>query len=125
MSKMVQTTYGNSKEILKFNEFDGIGVTVDSADIVANELGKKIVPAGTIIGGKTKAVLENPQEPVVKKNTAEDGGKAEGVLLSDVDVTYGPAPGSMVVRGYIKLDVLPEVPVAEAKAMLNLIKFVK
>lgn len=49
---------------------------------------------------------------------------AEGVLLNDVDVTHGPAPGAMVVSGYIAKSKIPEAPVAEAVAVLPLIKFI-
>lgn len=123
MSKMIETTYNNSKEILKFNQFTAVAVTVDNTGITANADGKKIVPAGTIVGGKSKAVLTNPQEPVVSKNTSADGASAEGVLLTDVDVTYGPAPGSMVIFGFIDLSKLPAAPAAEAITALYMIKF--
>ena len=123
MSKMTQTTYGNTKNVLKFNEFTAVGVTVDNTGITANAEGKKIVPAGTIVGGKTKAVLLNPQEPVVSKNTAADGANAEGVLLNDVDVTYGAAPDAMVIFGFIDINKMPEPPADEAKAALTMIKF--
>ena len=123
MSKMTQTTYGNTQNVLKFNEFTAVGVTVDNTGITANAEGKKIVPAGTIVGGKTKAVLLNPQEPVVSKNTAADGANAEGVLLNDVDVTYGAAPGAMVLFGFIDISKMPEPPGDEAKVALPMIKF--
>ena len=51
MSKFVTTTYGNRKEILKFpDHYVDLAVTVDDTGVAANADGRKIVPAGTIIG---------------------------------------------------------------------------
>lgn len=124
MSKFVTTTYGNKKEILKFpDHYVALGVTVDDTGIVANTDGKKIVSAGTIVGG---GALADNTKKVSAKNT--QGGTtgtigaaidAEGVLLNDVDVTYGPASGAMIVHGFIALDKLPEVPADEAVTALK------
>ncbi len=95
LSKFVETEYLNKKEILKFpDHYVALAVMVSDEEVEANTDGKKIVPAGTIVGGAAKPVLDNLDEPVTKKNDAE----AEGVLLNDVDVTYGPAPGAMVIH---------------------------
>ena len=96
-----------------------MAVTVDSTGITANADGKKIVPAGTIVGGKNGSVLLDGNEVVVNKNsknasssTAETNG-AEGILLNDVDVTYGNEAGAMLLHGFIDLKKLPEPPVAD------------
>lgn len=130
MSKFVVNNYLNSKEILRVaNHYVAIPVAV-SDEGVALEDGKKIVKAGTILGGKSSSVLENENEVVVKKNTqgattgtAGAGVDAEGVLLYDVDVTHGPGAGSMIIHGFIKLSKLPEVPVEDAKGALKQIIF--
>lgn len=111
-----KTVYGVTKEILKYAEFEAIAVTVDDTGIVANDDGKKIVPAGTIIGG---GFIKNPAARAVADNTAT----AEAVLLYDVDVTYGAAPGSAVLKGYINLANIPVAPTAEAEAALKQIVF--
>lgn len=113
MANRVQITkYGNRKEILKFNEFVSTVVTVSDVGIeVVN--GKKVVRAGTIVGGITKPVLLNPGEHVEDKNTAGKATGAEGVLLYDVDVTNGPREASMVIWGFIDLNKVPAAPVAE------------
>jgi hypothetical protein len=119
MSKFVQTSYGNKKTILKFpDHFVNVAVTVDDAGVVANADGKKIVLAGTIVGG---GVLADPTKKVKAANTAS----AEGVLFNDVDVTYGPAPGAMLIHGFVDLNKLPAAPDATAIPVLNLIKFLK
>jgi hypothetical protein len=124
MSKFVVTDYSNSTEILKFpDHYVSMGVTVDDTGITANSDGKKIVLAGTIIGG---GVLTDNTKKVLKKNTqgAATGAAgaavdAEGVLLEDVDVTYGPASGAMVIHGFINTNTLPEAPVADAVTALK------
>lgn len=110
--KMVVTEYGAAKTILKFaDHVVSMSVMVDDTGVVANSEGKKIVPAGTIIGGgfiadKTKFALE--------KNDAD----AEAVLLNDADVTYGPEPGAAILHGFIDLNKLPEAPDAAAVTAL-------
>jgi len=113
MANRVQTTqYGSKKEILKFNDFVSTVVTVSDAGVAAVD-SKKVVKAGTIVGGITNPVLLNPGEAVENKNTALLGAGAEGVLLYDVDVTSGPREGSMVISGYIDVNKIPAAPVAE------------
>lgn len=122
--KFVTTDYGNKKEILKFpDHYVALGVMVDDAGIAANSDGKKIVSAGTIVGG---GVLADNTKKVSAKNTqggatgtAGAGVDAEGVLLNDVDVTYGPSSGAMIVHGFIDLDKLPTAPVADAVTALK------
>lgn len=122
-NRVVKESYGNSQEILKINEFVSIPVMFTDVGVSAVD-GKKIVKAGTIIGGKTKAVLENRQEVVEDKNTALKGEAAEGVTLYDVDVTGGPREGSMIICGFIDLNKVT-APVAEAEVALDMIKFLK
>jgi hypothetical protein len=124
MSKFDQTDYTNTKEILKFaDHYVAISVTVDDAGIVANADGKKIVPAGTIIGG---GFLSNSTVKAVKATStgAPLVSNAEGVLLTDVDVTYGAASGTAVIHGFIDTAKLPVAPTAEETAALKQITFI-
>lgn len=119
MSKFQVTNYGNKKEILKFpDHYVALAVTVDDEGVTANADGKKIVPAGTIVGG---GFIEDDTVYAVEAN----GADAEGVLLNDVDVTYGPASGAAIIHGFIAEDKLPEAPTADAKTALKQITFVK
>lgn len=119
MSKFVETTYTNKKEILKFpDHYVNVAVTVSDTGVAANGDGKKIVPAGTILGG---GFLASESVPAVKTN----GAGAEGVLFNDTDVTFGPAPGAALIHGFIALDKLPEAPAAEAVTALKQITFLK
>ena len=120
MSKFVETIRTNGKtEILKFPDHAvSLAITVSDSGVSANGEGKKIVPAGTIIGG---GFLGSTTIHAVKLNATG----AEGVLLNAVDVTYGPAPGAALIHGFVAKDKLPEAPVAAVVTELNMIKFIK
>lgn len=76
---------------------------VEDTGVSADANGRKIVPAGTIL-------------------PANDA-TAEGILLTDVDVTHGPQPGALLVEGYVIAERLPEAPSAEAKSAMQEIKY--
>ncbi|WP_164670960.1 hypothetical protein [Virgibacillus doumboii] len=76
---------------------------VSDAGVTANAQGRKIVPAGTVY-------------------PANDA-TAEGILLTDVDVTHGPQPGSVMVEGYVIESRLPVAPDSLAKPEIPEIKF--
>lgn len=86
MSKFVETEYGSTKEILKFpDHYVALAVMVDDDGIQADDNGKKIVPKGTIVGGKSSPVLANLDEPVVEKH-ADPAVKAKLTTGEDNDV---------------------------------------
>ncbi|KOY81292.1 hypothetical protein I6G82_02625 [Lysinibacillus macroides] len=119
MSKFVETTYTNKKEILKFpDHYVNMAITVSDEGISPNAEGKKIVPAGTILGGGF--LLDESINAVA----ANDAG-AEGVLFNDTDVTYGPAPGAALLHGFVALDKLPQQPTPEAIQALRQVTFLK
>lgn len=123
MAKFIQTDYGNVSEILKFpDHYVALAVTVDNEGVEADEDGRLIVPAGSIVGGAGGSVLEDDTLNVKVGNTAE---AAEGVLMRDVDVTHGPASGAMIIHGFIAADKLPEEPAEGVKDALQMIKFIK
>lgn len=72
----------------------------------------------------------------VAKTSLADGNNgsatgAEGVLKNDIDVTYGPKEGAMVIHGFVKIDALPygaknELAAAAAATVLAPgVKFIK
>lgn len=226
MSKFVTKDYTNKKEILKFpDHYVAVAVTVDDTGIVADADGKKIVSAGTIVGGGTllneatkvkqhvaaslttalgganddlvftakvdKAISIEYVDPgqasqslivsisagVISVSLATDGASAitstateikaaieahlitrdlvevslatgndgtgvvtamvaaplangvsaEGVLLNDVNVTYGAASGAMCIHGYLdrtKVEAVQAIS-AQAEAVLKNIAFIK
>lgn len=76
---------------------------VSDAGVSANSDGKKIVKAGTILPANDET--------------------AEGILYTDVDVTNGPQPGSLIVEAYVLEERLPAPPSTEAKTALTKITF--
>ena len=122
MSNLVKTTsYGTEKTILIAPELAfTIPVQVTNTGITADADGKKIIKAGTPIGGSTN-VLENRNTVLVVAN----GSTAQGVILHDVDVTAGQENATMVVAGYVDLNkiAVANQPVADAKAALTKITF--
>lgn len=120
MSKFQTTSYGNTKGILKFpDHYVNIAVTVSDAGVTANAEGKKIVPAGTIVGG---GFLADDTKEAVKSTEAI---AAEGILFYDVDVTYGPASGAALIHGFVALDKLPAQPTAAQVTALKQVTFIK
>lgn len=89
MSKYVEIEYLNKKEILKFpDHYVALAVMVSDEGVEPNEDGKKIVPAGTIVGGKNAPVLENLDEPVTDKNTPPAKATKEFTLYSSGGTTH-------------------------------------
>ena len=103
--KVVQTEYGSDKDILfNLDPYTARPIMVDSENIEADDNGKKIVKAGSLLTA----------EGVIANN-----GTVRYVLLKDIDVTHGDAAGAGVYRGTIDLAKLPVEPAAEAKAALK------
>ena len=119
MSKFVENTYGTPKQIRKFPDHCvALAVTVDDTGVTPDANGRKIVPAGTILGGGFIA-------DATKKAVAANDATSEGVLENDTDVTHGPAPGAAIIHGFIDLNKLPAAPTADAIAALKQITFIK
>lgn len=98
--KVLETINGNTKEILKFvDHYVGCGKMLSATGVVADGNGKKIVPAGTLVGAEASGTVS-----VVNDFTTE------GVLLHDVDVTYGDAPCTMIIHGFIDSTKIPAQP---------------
>lgn len=121
--KFKQTSYTNKKEILKFpDHYVNLAITVSDAGVTANADGRKIVPAGSILGG---GVIDDETINAVKATTADGTSNAEGLLFNDTDVTDGPAPGALLIHGFVAIDKLPVPPTAEEIAALKQITFIK
>ena len=105
---MKSTKYGADKNILIAPELaHTVGCIVGNTGVEANSEGRKIVKAGTPVGGTVDVLIER-QTVLTTCNTAENGAKAQGLLLHDVDVTEGNANATLIVAGVVdtaKLDV--------------------
>ena len=100
-----------------------IGCQVASTGVSAVE-GKKIIPAGTIVGAEASVLTE--RATVLKVVNEGTIAQAQGVLVNDVDVTAGNTTGTLLVAGFVDLDKMPEAAAElAATAELPKITFVK
>lgn len=90
-------SFGQPKEILKFNDFKGKACMVSDENVVKDANGLKIVKAGTPIDGDGKTAV-----------TTDGVSNVVGILLHDTDVTDGPQPATYVFSGSIDNKVLIE-----------------
>lgn len=100
MGNLVQKTKGvNKRQILLFTQpHAALGGKISDVG-VATVNGRKIVLAGTPVGG-TASFLDNQQALLTVANDAT----AQGVLQYDVDVTDGPENGSVLIFGFVNLN---------------------
>lgn len=92
----------NRVNFLASSNLQSFTTTVSDVGVTVVD-GKKVVKAGTIL-------------PL-------NDATAKGILYHDVDVTYGPQPGALIVEGYILEARLPVAPAAAAKTALTKITF--
>lgn len=103
--KVVQNEYGKPGIDILFNldPYSARPIMVDDTEVSADEkTGKKIVKAGSILSKEGKVVNDDT---------------ARYVLLKDVDVTNGKAPGAGVYRGTLdkkKIEEYTSVTIEEA-----------
>lgn len=113
--------YSNEKQILIAPELAfTIGCLVGNTGVDADANGRKIIKAGTPVGGTT-SVLTNRQTVLTK-----GASNAQGVVLHDVDVTDGDGRATLVLAGYVdlyKLDSDVVSIVTDATATLTKITF--
>lgn len=108
-------SYETPKDILfLLDDYTAITVNVSATGVSAGADGRKIVRAGTVIGG---GVIADPTTDAV----AADGVSvaAEGILYHDVDVTDGVSVGTMIIRGVIDGAKLPAEVTPVQKAQLK------
>ncbi|MDO4671232.1 MAG: hypothetical protein Q4A67_07160 [Aerococcus sp.] len=108
-------TFGPGRMILHNAPYEAISVTVDKdTPGVIEDAGRKMLPAGTILGGADGTIFDKRDQKVKKAMQATD--TMDGVLLSNTDVTDGDQVVSLVYRGTVRLDLLGD---ANEKAVLD------
>lgn len=125
MAQMVKTTTYNAPEkdvALNPDNLFEIGVQVANTGVTADSEGRKIIKAGTPVGGTT-SVLATRNTVLTVTNSSSTGANAQGVLRHDVDVTAGNANATMIVRGEVDESKCPTIA-SEAKTALVHIIFV-
>lgn len=119
----VVTKGKNTKQILANTVlFQAFGAQIGDAEVAPSN-GRKIIPAGTPVGGESN-FYEDEQAILVVSNDA----KAQGVLLYDVDVSAGTANGTLLVFGFVNENRLEDgltVSAAAKKALDGKVTFVK
>ena len=115
-----RSNYENDMEILvtEKNLVTFSGTVLASNVTQADENGKKYVKAGSFIDATVA---------VVKPSGVSFDGEPIGILRETVDVTYGDAPASIIVEGYLRedriFDGFEEDAKTAAKAKVPNIKF--
>lgn len=96
--------YGTEASILAFTKLRAaIGVQVNDTGVTADTNGKKIIPAGTPIGGATSAKDdETAVLSVVNDSTVQ------GIVENDVDVTSGKGTATMLIWAFVNEYRLPD-----------------
>ena len=124
MAQMVsKEAYNVSKDILLAPHLAfTISAIVGSTGVTNNAEGRKVIPAGTPVGGTT-SVLATRSTVLQVTNTSSNGANAQGVVLHDVDVTNGNTNAQVVIRGVVDSSKCPTID-ATAKTALTLITFV-
>lgn len=124
MSNLIkQTNYGVAKDILIAPELMfSIPVQVTNTGVSANDNGRKIIKAGTPVGGDTNVLLNRNTVLAVA-----NGATAQGIVLHDVDVTEGQENATMLVAGYVDINKIDTDarPSADAQTALTKITFMK
>ncbi|WP_143463229.1 hypothetical protein [Levilactobacillus enshiensis] len=96
-----------AKEInfLASSKFTSFSTMVDDTNtaVVTDELGHKVIPAGTIL--------------------PTNDAKAKGVLLNEADVNEGPQMVGMLVEGWLYGQRLPVAPSAAAMTAMTAVHF--
>ena len=99
-----------------------IPVQVSNTGVSNNAEGRKVIPAGTPLGGLT-SVLSNRNAVLQVSNSSSNGANAQGVLRYDVDVTEGTANATLIIGGYIDESKCPTID-ATVKTALTKITFI-
>lgn len=123
MANMVKkTTYGAPVKDVLLNKIlsHEIGVQVNSTGVSNNAEGRKIIPAGTPLGGTTDA-LTNRKAVLSVTNTSSTGANAQGILRYDVDVTDGQNNATLIVFGVIDTSKCPTIDASVRTKLTHII----
>lgn len=84
----IEESFNQKREILASDHYISFTITLKKDDVEPNNHGRRIIKAGTVY--------------------PSNDNKAEGLILNDIDVTYGDQPAALLVEGYIYEGRLPE-----------------
>lgn len=94
--------YNFEKTVLDMHSFYyTLPCQVTNTGLTADSNGKKIIKAGTPVGGDTNALLNRDTAVLIATNDATNGAKTQGVVIHDVDVTAGQTTATVAFAGVI------------------------
>lgn len=115
MAEIKTTTYAVTKDIVIKREY-AVGCQVGNTGVTEDDNGRKIIKAGTPVGGSTD-VLKDRTAVLIVTNDSTNGAKSQGVVDCDVDVTDGNANATLLVRGVVDLEKMdPDLTIDSAAA---------
>ena len=96
--------YNFEKTLLDMHSFYyTLPCQVTNTGLTADSNGKKIIKAGTPVGGDTNALLNRDTAVLIATNDATNGAKTQGVVIHDVDVTAGQTTATVAFAGVIDM----------------------
>lgn len=110
-------TYDNTPEFLKSEHYQNVSCTVSDTGVKADEFGKKLVPAGTLLDAEGKAVKVTRSGSSGAYTYAMSADPV-GILFDTVEVTHGPQPGALMIDGSVNTERLQGEYLAEAVQQL-------
>lgn len=122
MANMVEKkVYGAPVKDVLLNKHNAheIGVQVSNTG-VATTNGRKIIPAGTPLGGATSA-LEDRTAVLSVTNSSSTGATSQGILRYDVDVTNGNANATLIVMGVVDSSKCPTLDPTVKTALTRIV----
>ena len=121
MAQMVKKTTYNEVELdVLLNPDNAFEIGVQVGDTGVNEEGRKIIKAGTPVGG-TVSALKVRNTVLTIANSSSAGANAQGVLRHDVDVTNGVANATLIVRGEVDSSKCPVIATEAENALVHII----
>ncbi|MGX7195162.1 hypothetical protein [Enterococcus olivae] len=115
MGQVVTKGTATKQILLNASLFESLGAQIGDTGVTANSNGRKLIPAGTPVGGSAD-FLASEQAVLVVSNDEN----AQGVLMHEVDVTGGTANGTVLIFGFVNEFRIPDVTVTdEAKEALD------
>lgn len=96
--------YNFEKTVLDMHSFYyTLPCQVTNTGLTADSNGKKIIKAGTPVGGDINALLNRNTAVLIATNDATNGDKTQGVVIHDVDVTAGQTTATVAFAGVIDM----------------------
>lgn len=121
-NKIKTQSFSNERQILFMTEpRAAVGVIVSDAEVTADSEGRKIVKAGTPLTGSLEA---RQTAFTIATDTAS------GILLHDVDVTYGAENATLLIFGFVDInkidsDVVVKITDEVQTALSGKVTFIK